>query len=94
MRNQNQIMDVSDFDFLCQISKSNFLTSSFPQEEYCKQYSIGEAPKHLEHKGRFQKCAVCSIVAAYCNFYGAIVCDACRTFFRRRVTNKTVSYVS
>ena len=93
MKNQ-KVMDVSGFDSVTKISSGNFLNCSFRQEKYCKQYFTGEAPKHLEHKRRFQKCAVCSIVAAYCNFYGAVVCDACRTFFRRSTINKTVSYVS
>ena len=39
---------------------------------------------------RPQSCAVCSARTLYC-YYNAIVCDPCRTFFRRQVLNKKVS---
>ena len=44
------------------------------------------------HNGRErsrQLCAVCS-GETYWSFYGAIVCDPCRTFFRRQVLSDKV----
>ena len=35
-------------------------------------------------KKNSKECSVCGDEAAYC-FYGAIVCDSCRAFFRRNV---------
>ena len=39
-----------------------------------------------------QKCAVCGFDAYY-SFYGVVACDPCRTFFRRSVLSKEVSFV-
>ena len=40
---------------------------------------------------RPQKCSICSGRTLYC-YYNAIVCDPCRTFFRRQVLNKKVRF--
>ena len=36
-----------------------------------------------------KQCAVCAASSRHC-FYGAVVCDPCRTFFRRQVINPKV----
>ena len=42
--------------------------------------------KHIRFK---ETCAVC-LEGTHHSFYGSLVCDACRTFFRRRVIQKQV----
>ena len=84
-------MDISGFNCIWKISHSYCLNSSYGQEEYCKQYSTGNAIKHLKDEDASAKCAVCSTATAPCNFYGAIACHACRSFFRRWAISKGVS---
>jgi hypothetical protein len=57
--------------------------------------------KHVRHENirfrsrmRFlQECRICT-KGTYYSYYGCIVCDACRTFFRRQVMLAALNKVS
>ena len=85
-------LDLSDPCIVYNTSENAFTNTDLPvthAEDQSKQDS-NSTPKCRSYTRDLLQCAVCGAGTHY-SYYNAIVCDPCRTFFRRHVLSKRVS---
>ena len=56
---------------------------------FIQEHTVQNSHTSLSNMRNIQKCEVCG-GNTFHSFYGAVVCDPCRTFFRRQVINQGV----